>query len=557
MVLFWAALWLTVLTTPGSAVGVVPVDRSETEAQLMSFYAAVGGPRWLRQDGWSEGVASGTDPRGGTRDDAQPPRWCRWEGIECEKMGPSSYVMVGLSLPQNRLSGHLPLDLMCDGIHHATTAFSFLRLLNVSGNQLVGDGLVFQSEDASCPNHSGIFSHLTTLDLSFNRFNASMKSFLLRSIPKLRFATARGNVLQGPILSTTDFPQGGQSTSSSSVRFPLLEVLDLGQNRLLGQFPTVAFAFHTPHLRVLRLDNNFFIDPTFSWLHVPAAQGVGSGLGWHFSLSVLDVQNNYIQATIPGTVAQYVNLRELIADGNRIYGTLPHELRSLRLLSTLSLAHNFLRGTLPCESGGWFSQHTPFLELRVLDVTDNDLDGPLCAVHRDHSIEVLRLADNAFSGPLPPLRGSRLREVTLGGENQWTCELPDASNIPGWMDPPPSSRCVVTASLPAAAEAAHERASWFTDDPLLFLSPRRRSRSGGSSSAQDFYRRNVTALAGTRLSPFGVHLFSAALTIFLLVPLSVAVASAAGIELPTHSVLHMLLPWRFLRWIEYSPAAQL
>lgn len=527
----------------------------------MQLFRATGGDHWARKSGWGEPETKAPATFGGSGDgdwgdtvDHNRPGWCSWEGISCQRLDGDEgsltpkYILSGLELAHNNLRGVLPLSLLCsDGV------FSRLRLFNVSHNRLRGDGLVFHSLEESCPRNSRILKHLVTVDVSYNELNATLHTFLLRTFPKLRFVHARRNHLSGPLLTPADLASAvalsstsgespshdaALSPSQAATNFPSLEVFDIGENRVLGQFPTAVFAYHSPHLRELYLDNNFLVDHSLTWLHVRAAEGVGSGLGWHHTLAVLHLENNYIQASIPSMISRYTNMRELVLDGNRIYGTLPRDIRSLRLLSRLSVAHNYLRGTVPCGVDRWFGEQTPFLELKHVDLTDNDLDGPICEVPVDHTIEVLRLADNAFSGKLPPLRGRNLKEVTLGGENRWHCELPQAADIPSWLDPAPSTKCVVEIASAASGNAPRSDGWW--DDPISSKRQRRRSNRAGTA---------VNQTLAAPLGQAGQHLFSAFLTILLVAPISIAIVTAAGVVLP--SAFPMLAPEKLLKMFGY------
>jgi hypothetical protein len=546
-----------------------------------------------------------------------PYSWCAWYGVRCAE--PPRYADISLhryitaiDLSDNGLVGDFPVALFCSRPGSRGSpfpkGFDQLTTLNVSHNQLTGSEPYFHSPGswASSDNVSSSSSAATprdfvctedtapslktieVIDISWNRVKSSLRYVLHahrrihgtgRRMPRLRWVSFRSNVFYDsivpaalpPVAQSSSRGKSSDPTNFGSVVFPMLEYFDAGENHLLGDFPATSFAQHTPFLQVLKLDNNFFVNSALTWLSASVMGGVGGShdvddvdeLRWHHTLTVLHLQYNYIQATIPNSVDRFTGLRELFLDGNRIYGTIPRELRSLRNLEMLSLAHNYLRGTLPCAKDLWFTELTPFSRLRLMDFTDNELEGSICAVAPRHRIEVLRFADNAFRGAVPPLEGGRLKEVTLGGENRWECDLPDPRNIPSWVDPAPSTKCVLdntagesssngigalpvkrwgggTDNSPSAIRSdATRRGSWWRNGLLGLLLPSSTSKRSDMIDAQP-------------MGPLARHLFSVVLTLVVVVPLSVAFMKLAGVHLPQSPVFVPPGYRWFLSWIGYE-----
>lgn len=532
-----------------------------------------------------------------------PLSWCTWYGVKCveaSRFAPTTAHrhITSLDLSDNGLSGKFPSRLFCSRDGEGTSVFGFdeLLVLNVSHNQLFGhepflhapgpsDPAVANSstlmptsyadDSAAVCKHASLRSKLEVLDVSFNKLKSSLRYLLRpeavvdgasRPMPKLRWLSIRCNAFHDVIAAgLTTSSSNNHKTSSSSLRglmFPMLEWFDAGENHLVGEFPAASFAHHTPFLQVLKLDNNFFVNTAMSWLMGGSGGGDDGGeLRWAHTLTTLHLQYNYIQATIPTSVDRFTSLRELYVDGNRIYGTIPRELRSLRNLEVLSVAHNYLRGSLPCAKDRWFSELTPFLRLRVMDFTDNELEGSICPVVASHRVEILRFADNAFRGAVPQFDGLRLTEVTLGGENRWECDLPDPTSFPAWVDPAPSTKCLLGDSVgtseeghpkkrwggaehvaPGVTGSTRRRGSWWHNGllGLLMPSPTTTKKSTTSDDAQ----------------PLGVvarHLFSLLLALVVVVPLSAALMKLAGVHVQ-ESATCTLPGWHwFLDWIGYEP----
>ncbi len=105
-----------------------------------------------------------------------------------------------------------------------------------------------------------------------------------------------------------------------------------------------------------------------------------------------------------------------ISDGLR--GSLPSELGDMTSLTTFQLSGHQLSGTIP-ES---FSR----LHLRIFNIIDNDFSGTLPSdlfIGSD-ILEVLAFAENGFEGPLPALNRQSSIQVVFAYDNKFEGPIP-------------------------------------------------------------------------------------------------------------------------------------
>ena len=164
----------------------VPETQKEAErAALVALYNATGGPNWTNNANWVSGQPVG-----------------RWRGVTTDPSG----QVVGLSLPENGLTGEIPSEL---------GSLANLTWLSLNENQLRGN----------IPSELGGLSGLTGLWLHENQLTGEIPSELgnLSSLTNLVFW---GNKLSGEI------PVELSSLSN-------LEELDFADNELTGEIPTL------------------------------------------------------------------------------------------------------------------------------------------------------------------------------------------------------------------------------------------------------------------------------------------------------------------------------
>ncbi|WCJ28018.1 receptor like protein 35 [Euphorbia peplus] len=304
--------------------------------------------------------------------------------------------LVHLDLRNNLLSGSLPRSLF---------AIPSLQKIFLSSNQFGGQ----------VPDISGAYFYdLDTLDMSKNILEGPIPSSLF-NLTRLRVLQLSSNKLNGTIeldwimrlsnLTTIDlsfnnlevdassnnqalpsFPQFStvKLVSCSLKVFPDLKnqtklvYLDLSKNQINGTVPQWIEGLNS--LLYLNLSWNFFVNLPGS-LSVP-------------SLSILDLQHNYFEGSIPtpppfATIVDYSN--------NNFTSFIPRDIGGSLLFTVFfSLARNHLVGSIPeslCKAN----------YLRVLDLSDNNLNGsiPSCLVGVSTDLGVLNLRRNRFVGVIP------------------------------------------------------------------------------------------------------------------------------------------------------------
>jgi hypothetical protein len=146
-------------------------------------------------------------------------------------------------------------------------------------------------------------------------------------------------------------------------------------------------------------------------------------------LAVLDVSNNKLSGTIPGSLGRLRSLEQLYLESNRIE-TLPEELFQLANLTCLYLDSNALTGALSESLGNLKALKSLYInsnrltslpaslgdlvELTVLKVHSNQITSRLPDMSRLTKLVTLSLSDNAFELPLPDLSGlSQLASLAL------------------------------------------------------------------------------------------------------------------------------------------------
>ncbi|KAL8228513.1 hypothetical protein R6Q57_016097 [Mikania cordata] len=280
--------------------------------------------------------------------------------------------LVVFDLSYNQLSGELP-------------SFNFaydLQVLKLSNNHFSG----FIPNDLL----KGDSLVLTELDLSGNNFTGSISMIMPTSLQVLNLS---GNGLTGELplvtggcvvldLSMNNF----EGNLTKMVKWGNLEFLDLSQNRLAGPFPEVTAQF-------LRLNH-------------------------------LNLSHNSLDSAIPKVITQFPRLTVLDLGFNLFDGPFPNGLISMPTLQQIHLQSNKLSGRIDLFPSSFVSNVS---NIRVLDVSDNQLDGDLPdGFNSLTGLEFLDFSGNNFTGSLPLSLAGLTDLVSLDvSQNHFTGPLPN------------------------------------------------------------------------------------------------------------------------------------
>ncbi|MBX7212264.1 MAG: hypothetical protein K1X78_28410 [Verrucomicrobiaceae bacterium] len=163
------------------------------------------------------------------------------------------------------------------------------------------------------------------------------------------------------------------------------------------------------------------------------------------SLTSLDLRNNQLTSTIPGSVGNLSALISLDLSLNQLSGSIPSSLGNLATLTHLFLGGNQLTGLIPGSFG-------TLSELLNLSLESNQLTGLIpSSLGGLGMLEVLSLADNQLTGPIPASLGDlgSLQYLSLAG-NQLTGSIPASlGNLTALMSLDLSSN-LLTGAIPAS-----------------------------------------------------------------------------------------------------------
>ncbi|GKE48109.1 leucine-rich repeat-containing protein, partial [Tanacetum coccineum] len=363
-----------------------------------------------------------------------------------------------MRLSYNSLNGTLPSWLFTS----PSLEYLYLRDNMFSGN--------VPFESFALPSLISInLTHLTLLDLSSNKLNGTLPSWLFTS-PSLEYLNLRYNMFSGnvpfesfalPSLKMLDlsFNQLAGHTSVQTFRkLTNLTTLGLSYNDFSGEWELDTLLSSLTNLESLDLsysglsvttkNGNHYVNPAFEHLGLASCKlkVFPNSFRAMKQLWYLDLSSNEIHGQIPHWVGEiggnklfYVNLShnfitrlpqfqwyglsELYLQSNLIEGPFPPSICNMTTLWCLDMSNN--------RFGGFISQCFGKLtsSLRMIDLGNNSFQGSIPSSNNDcESLEGLILKGNQLEGELPrSLSKCRFLSVIDLGNNHLN------GTFPGWL----------------------------------------------------------------------------------------------------------------------------
>ncbi|XLU63673.1 hypothetical protein S245_022882 [Arachis hypogaea] len=210
--------------------------------------------------------------------------------------------------------------------------------------------------------------YLKELDLSNNQIEGVIPKWFNELLYKwnISFIDLSFNKLQGDLPNP---PDGINYFSASNNNFTggispticngrSLNMLILSHNNLSGDIPQCLGTF--PSLQVLDLQINHFYGSIPAYFSKTNA------------FETIKLNGNQLEGPVPQSLAHCTKLEVLDLGDNKIEDVFPNWLETLEELQVLSLPNNKFHGTITS-----LSMRHPFPKLRILDVSNNNFNGPL------------------------------------------------------------------------------------------------------------------------------------------------------------------------------------
>ncbi|KAL9371993.1 hypothetical protein Peur_034237 [Populus x canadensis] len=258
--------------------------------------------------------------------------------------------LTRLDLAGSNLSGQVPSSLtnlvQLQSLYLDNNNFSG-RIPEFLGNLTLLENLGLSNNQLSGPIPSQISTlSLRLFDMSKNNLHGPIPSSIFKQENLEALSLASNSKLTGEI-------------SSSICKLKVLQLLDLSNNSLSGFIPQCLGNFSNS-LSVLNLGMNNLQGTIFS----PFSKGN--------NLKYLNLNGNELEGKIPSSIINCIMLQVLDLGDNKIEDTFPYFLETLPELYILALKSNKLHGFVSSPT-----TKNSFSKLRVFDISNNNLSGPL------------------------------------------------------------------------------------------------------------------------------------------------------------------------------------
>ncbi|PRP86412.1 leucine-rich repeat receptor protein kinase EXS-like [Planoprotostelium fungivorum] len=324
---------------------------------------------------------------------------------------------------------------------------------NISLSQLYLDN----NSGLSLLNMQGSFPpSLRVLSLTRCTLSGDINLYLINRLPSnMTFLDASNNFLAGDLPRFSLFTQfrvidlsnnqlAGVDISDYAFNFTNLQRFSVSNNRLTGSIPQNLFL---APIQIVHLENNrmygglpslpsslqelYLSSNGFSGTIGEVPQGMrylelaGNQFSGEFNVSscggliLLDVSDNYFGGNMPD-LSGAQNLEEIDLSNNLFSGTLSGALSQLKQLTYLDLSGNEFIGDIP-------PIYSP--NLKTIDVSNNQLTGPLPSFNESLLLGQLNVANNNLSGEVPnTLTSMQLSSLDLSS-NQFSGNFPPLSSL--------------------------------------------------------------------------------------------------------------------------------
>ncbi|RVW64438.1 Receptor like protein 42 [Vitis vinifera] len=309
---------------------------------------------------------------------------------------------IEYSVSRNKLTGEIS-PLICN--------MSSLMLLDLSNNNLSGRipqclanlskslsvlDLGSNSLDGPIPQTCTVTNNLRVIDLGENQFQGQIPRsfancmmlehlvlgnnqiddifpFWLGALPQLQVLILRSNRFHGAIGSW-----------QSNFRFPKLRIIDLSDNKFIGDLPSEYFQ-NWDAMKLTDIANNLrymqthpkFQIPGYSWIdsYMYSMRMTNKGMQRFYEqipdiFIAIDFSGNNFKGQIPTSIGNLKGLHLLNLGGNNLTGHISSSLGDLTQLESLDLSQNQLSGEIPL-------QLTRITFLAFFNVSNNHLSGPI------------------------------------------------------------------------------------------------------------------------------------------------------------------------------------
>ncbi|GKD12282.1 leucine-rich repeat-containing protein, partial [Tanacetum coccineum] len=298
--------------------------------------------------------------------------------------------------------------------------------------------------------HTSLFNltHLNHLDLSNNRLNGTLPSWLFTSL-SLQYLYLNSNMFSGNVpfesfalpsltwLYLSNNQLGGQIDVQTFGQLTNLTHLDLSFNNFSGEWELDTLSPSLTNLEYLDLSYSGFsvttnnanhsLNPRFRYLRLASCKlkvlDYGSETIVGFDLGFVDLNfGGTVAVVFPDSLRAMKQLWYLDLSSNEIYGQIPHwarEIGSTYELEYVNLSHNFITSLLQFQLYGLeelYLQSNLIQEsfppsicnmsnLMYLDMSNNRFGGliPQCFGNITSSLEMIDMGNNSFQGMIPSL----------------------------------------------------------------------------------------------------------------------------------------------------------